>query len=495
MARFVDEYEHKFSSTGASAASAAFDKQGEAAGRNAAKLKQYGEFAEAMGGRIEAAGDQGLGAVKSWLGVAGEVEMARVSFTTLLKNEAQAEQFVGKLQQFASRTPFEFQGLQQQAKRLLAVGYTADEIIPMLTDLGDSAGALGAGSVGIDRMVLAFGQMRAKGKPMGDDLRQLMEIGIPAGKVLREAFNVPMGKDLASAGITAQQAEDALRSYMRSMHGGGMEKAAKTLSGGLSNLADNAFLLKNAMGEPLVDSVNASAQALSGMMGTLQGMSPAARGAVAWTALLGSAVAKGGGWAIGAWRDYKQYTGILKIAENTKRGLERATVADTAAERTKTGVARAEAGAIGQVERAAVKATRAKNSLAGSGAGMGSWMTGGLGFGGLMQANAGAALTGGLGAGAAVTSGLSVAAAGVIGWEIGSVIRKYLDEKTDYVEKGADLITPGARRITAEAGRAITAQDVAAQRRKLRMGPSGDVVIPAGTFVSSQQLYDHSALR
>jgi tape measure domain-containing protein len=495
MSRYVDEYSHRFTTEGASAAARGFDQQGEAAGRNASRLKAYGELAEAMGGRIEAAGDRGLGAVRSWLGVAGEMEMAQTSFTTLLKSQDEAQKFVGKLQQFAASTPFEFQGLQQQAKRLLAVGYSAEEIIPMLTDLGDSAGALGAGAVGIDRMVLAFGQMRAKGKPMGDDLRQLMEIGIPAEKILREAFNVPVGKDLASAGITAKQAEDALRSYMRSMHGGGMDKAAKTLSGSLSNLADNAFLLKDAMGQPLAGSVNLGAQALSGMMGVLQDMSPAARATISWTTLLGSATLKAGGWALGAYRDYKQYTSILDIAKASKAGLEKATRSDAAAERMKAGVAKTEAGAISEVEKAAVKATRAKNSLAGSGAGMGSWLTGGLGFGGLMKSNAGAALSGGLGAGAALSSVTLAAGTAVLGWEVGSAISKYLDAQTGYIDKGADFLTPAARRITEEAARPITAADVAAQRKRLRMQPSGDVVIPAGTFVSSQQLYDHAALR
>lgn len=495
MARFVDEYEHRFSVTGASGAAAAFDQQGAAAGRASSRFAAMGTAAAGLGPQIEAAGDRALGAGQSWLAMAGRMEQANVAFTTLLGSEQAAASFLGELQQFAAVTPFEFTGVQANARQLLAYGFAAKDIIPMLRDIGDASAALGGSPEQLDRMVRALGQMQAKGRVSGEEVMQLAEAGIGAEKILRKAFNVPVGKNLASANISAEAGIGALLAAMREDYGGSMEAQSKTLIGAQSNLQDSLDMTKNALGEPLVGAYRDATRALTALMAKVKEFSPAAREAIAVTTLGGGALLKYGGAALTAYRDWSQYIGILKIAKSSKDALAVATKADTAAERTKAGVAKTEAGAIGQVERAAVKATRAKNSLAGAGAGMGAWMTGGLGFGGLMQASAGAALTGGLGAGAALTSGLSVAAAGVIGWEIGSVVSRYLDRATNYIERGADWLTPRARRVTEEAGRAITAQDVAAQRRKLRMGPSGDVVIPAGTFVSSRQLYDHSALR
>ena len=59
---------------------------------------------------------------------------------------------------------------------------------------------------------------------------------------------------------------------------------------------------------------------------------------------------------------------------------------------------------------------------AGLAASAGSWLTGGLGLGGLMSSSAGAALSGGLGAGAAVGAGAGVAGAAIGGFKLGDVL-------------------------------------------------------------------------
>ena len=531
--RYVDDYTHRFGAEGVEEAARAFDRQGDAAERNAARLRAWGELAQAMGPRIEALGDRGLSAARSWLGMAGEMEQARVAFTTLLGSGDQAAKFVSQLQEFAARTPFEFRGLQQQAKRLLAQGFGVEEIIPMLTDLGDAAGALGAGAEGIDRLVLAFGQMRAMGKPMGDDLRQIAQLGIPAQKILRDAFNIPPGKNVADAAITAEQAIGAIRRYMREHYGGGMEAQSKTLAGSLSNLADQADLLKNTLGEPLVGSVNAATQATERMLEGLRGMSSEARAAVGWTTMLGGAALKAGGGVLSAWRDLRQYRAILQLTNISKQQLAAATGKDIAAERAKAGVARGEAAAISEVEKAAVGATQAKLRLAGA---TGKGLTGGLGWGGLMTAPAGAALTGGagLGAAAAATSIISAAAAGIIGWEIGKAVSDWLEsykvfidretgEKVGYKEAAGDWLErnlPMGRletgaEIRERAGKAVTGSEIAAgfaamtpeqkARRarelaaKTAVLPGGDlqvtVTVPGQQVVTQQALANHAALR
>ncbi len=537
MARFVDEYEHRFTATGVEQAASAFDRQGDAAQRASGSLRAYSEFLQAMGPRIESAGDQGLAAVKSWLSMAGEMEQARVAFTTLLGDANQASKFVEQLQGFAAETPFEFRGLQQQAKRLLAVGFAADDIIPMLTDLGDAAGALGVGSAGIDRLVLAFGQMRAMGKPMGDDLRQIAQLGVPAHKILREAFQIPEGTSIADASITAEQAITALREAMRKSYGGGMEAQSRTLAGSLSNLQDHADLLKDSLGEPLINSVNLGSQALASMTGLLREMSPETRAAVGWTTLLGSSVFKAGGWALTAWRDWKQYTNILRIAENTKRGLTAATQMDIAAERTKTGVAKAEAAAIKATSQAALGSARAKIALARSGGAMGyGGLVGGGVLGGAMAAGGGALIglggaalaerwdvegwgAAGLGAGTTLAGAAQgYALAGPMGAVVGgtaaagSALWKYADTTNKLVAEqeqrtGLKGLTEaeGMKAITraeVEAGfaamtpeqRARRQRDLTAQAATL---PSGDITfrISADDLLTSRAATNHLHLR
>jgi len=249
--------------------------------------------------------------------------------------------------------------------------------------------------------------------------------------------------------------------------------------------------------------------------------------------MLGGAALKAGGGVLSAWRDLRQYRAILQLTNISKQQLAAATGKDIAAERAKAGVARGEAAAISEVEKAAVGATQAKLRLAGA---TGKGLTGGLGWGGLMTAPAGAALTGGagLGAAAAATSIISAAAAGIIGWEIGKAVSDWLEsykvfidretgEKVGYKEAAGDWLErnlPMGRletgaEIRERAGKAVTGSEIAAgfaamtpeqkARRarelaaKTAVLPGGDlqvtVTVPGQQVVTQQALANHAALR
>ncbi|NPV52220.1 MAG: transglycosylase SLT domain-containing protein [Firmicutes bacterium] len=132
-------------------------------------------------------------AVVKPLQLAGQMEQAKIGFETMLKSGEKADRFLKDLQRFAALTPFEFPELQDASKRLLAFGFSAKEILPTMTAIGNAASGLGIGAEGIDRLILAIGQMRAKAKVSGEEMRQLTEAGIPAWDMLAKA----MGKSTA----------------------------------------------------------------------------------------------------------------------------------------------------------------------------------------------------------------------------------------------------------------------------------------------------------
>lgn len=68
------------------------------------------------------------------------------------------------LSDFAKKTPFELTGIRQNAKQLLAMGISSEDLIPTLKALGDVSAGL---SVPLDRLALAYGQVMAKGKLQG----------------------------------------------------------------------------------------------------------------------------------------------------------------------------------------------------------------------------------------------------------------------------------------------------------------------------------------
>ena len=79
-----------------------------------------------------------------------------------------AKDFLAELERFAAATPFELPGLLNASKRLLAFGFSAQQVIPILTAIGDSAAALGMGEDGINRLTTAIGQIQAKAKVSTD---------------------------------------------------------------------------------------------------------------------------------------------------------------------------------------------------------------------------------------------------------------------------------------------------------------------------------------
>lgn len=63
------------------------------------------------------------------------------------------------MSEFAKATPFELTGLREQSKLLLAYGFSASEIIPTLTSLGNISAGVGVDK--LPRLTYALGQVRA----------------------------------------------------------------------------------------------------------------------------------------------------------------------------------------------------------------------------------------------------------------------------------------------------------------------------------------------
>ena len=196
----------------------------------------------------------GFSAVKSAAGM----EMTRTAFTQMLGSAEKAESFIKDLQKFAASTPFEFEQVKGAAQKFLAFGFTAEQVIPVLTSVGNAAAGLGMGQDGIDRLTLAMGQMAAKGKVSGEEMRQLAEAGIPAWQMLADKMGVtiPEAMDKVSkGGVSAAVGLDALVSGMDSKFGGMMEQMSQSMTGLWSTLSDNAGIALIAIGESLTENL------------------------------------------------------------------------------------------------------------------------------------------------------------------------------------------------------------------------------------------------
>lgn len=185
------------------------------------------------------------------LKMAADFEQAEIGFTTMLGSGKEAQQFLQELKSFAASTPFDFPELQTSAKRLMALGFEANAVIPIMRTVGDAAALLAKNAADggplIDRITLALGQMSSKGKVSAQEMNQLAEAGIGAWQAVANAIgkSVPEAMKLAEKGmISAAEAIPAILEGMDEKFKGGMGKIAQTVTGQMSNLREQfAYIL------------------------------------------------------------------------------------------------------------------------------------------------------------------------------------------------------------------------------------------------------------
>ncbi len=206
-----------------------------------------------------AMGALGIASVK----MAGEMQANKRAFATLLGDSQQAEKFLGDLARFAAETPFELPGLVTASKKLLAYGFAARDIIPIMAAIGDAAAMLGMGQEGIDRMTLAIGQMQAKGKVSGEEMRQLAESGVPAWKFLADAIgkDIPTAMKLAESGaIDSTTGINAILMGMQTRFKGGMAGLSQEIPGLFSTIKDNVAAVMREMGDKIIEALDIKAK-------------------------------------------------------------------------------------------------------------------------------------------------------------------------------------------------------------------------------------------
>ena len=118
------------------------------------------------------------------LGFATFQQNTQIALTSLLGSGAAAKTFLADILAFAKQTPYAFTDLTEQAQKLITWGFDAQQVIPILRSIGDAATTMGKGKDGIDRIVLALGQINTKGRLQAQELLQLSEVGVNGLKIL-----------------------------------------------------------------------------------------------------------------------------------------------------------------------------------------------------------------------------------------------------------------------------------------------------------------------
>lgn len=208
----------------------------------------------AVAGFATAATGAGLAAVN----LAGQLEQSQIAFETLLGTAEAADSFLRDLADFAARTPFDFQGVQNATRLMLAFGFNAEQALPIVEALGDATSALGGSTAELEGVARAIGQIQTKGRLSQEELLQLAERGIPVFQILQEKLDLTgdqIGR-IGELGIDAATGLTAILEGLSDRFAGAMQRQSATLLGLWSTIQDEISLTATDIGTKLIDALN-----------------------------------------------------------------------------------------------------------------------------------------------------------------------------------------------------------------------------------------------
>ena len=142
------------------------------------------------------------------------------------------------IKEFARDTPQNIREISGAFIKLKAYGLEPTN--GMLRAIIDTVAALGGDAKTLNSIARAFGQIQAKGRLMGQEVRQLADANIPIYTILNEKLGITKDEidDIGNQAITANEALAAMQSWLEEAYGGTAAARMDTLSGRLSNLGD-----------------------------------------------------------------------------------------------------------------------------------------------------------------------------------------------------------------------------------------------------------------
>lgn len=167
--------------------------------------------------------------------LADALTSAEIGFETMLKSADKAKAMIADIKEFAIKTPFETMDIIDQTQRMMAMGWQAKDVLKDMELIGNAAAATGKGSEGMQRIVLALGQIKMKGKVSAEEINQLAEAGVRAREYIAKGLGVTVPKAIAMMEDGLVDANKAVTMILNGMgeFNGMMDKTASRTVGGL----------------------------------------------------------------------------------------------------------------------------------------------------------------------------------------------------------------------------------------------------------------------
>lgn len=184
--------------------------------------------------------------------LAAKRETTKISFSTLLGGETQADRFLSDVLKTANTTPFLYDDLVGISKTMLSFGTAVEDVIPTLTTVGDAGAALGLSTGDIGTVATYLGRMKSSNKASLEYLNPLMERGFSVFQWLADAKGTSVGSvyDMISKGqLSGTEAVSVILQKFEELYAGQMDKQSKTTEGLESTLQGLQENIQAAMGQ------------------------------------------------------------------------------------------------------------------------------------------------------------------------------------------------------------------------------------------------------
>lgn len=332
-------------------------------------------------GLTQIAGVAGLGMfLNNVTKIRGQFQLMETNINTLLGGAEKGQAMMAELTEYAKVSPLDFQGTVGAAQMMLGFSIDQQKILPFMKALGDVS--MGDAQR-FQSLTLAFSQMSAAGKLMGQDLMQMVNAGFQPLDQLAKDTGKSIGqlKDEMSQGkISAEMVQQA---FINATSEGGKfynmsQAATATITGQMSMLGDATDLMFNDLGKKSEDAIIKVIEGATWMVenyekvGGVLGTAIATFGIYKASAMASEfaikvaseerskAVVQGFEEEIAKMEEYQRQRALLAFDEDVRSALETGSISSEMAEKIQA--LREEVGMRKEAAQAAVDAARTEQA-------------------------------------------------------------------------------------------------------------------------------------
>ena len=184
--------------------------------------------------------------VRNLVRVTGEFDLQKTALAALVRSANSAVVLFEKIKTLSVESPFQFSQLTSYIKQMAAFGIPLNDLYDTTKRLADVSAGLG---VDMQRIILAYGQVRSAEVLRGQEIRQFTEAGLPILELIAKKFTEIEGRSVSVAEVFDRVSKrmvpfSMIKDIFKDLTSEGgrffnmQEVQAKTVKGEISNLKD-----------------------------------------------------------------------------------------------------------------------------------------------------------------------------------------------------------------------------------------------------------------